>query len=289
MAVFDTRTNVQRRRLINKLAGAVFFVAVLVGLIALVMLLADILRKGFSWVDWQFVTSYASRFPERAGIKAAIAGSLWMMAITAPVSFILGVGTALYLEEYAERNWFTRLVQTNITNLAGVPSIVFGILGLGIFVNMFAMGRSIIAGALTMSLLILPIIVVAAQEALRAIPNSLRNASYALGATRWQTIRRVVLPAAMPSILTGTILALSRAIGETAPLIVVGAVAFIRSTPSSPFDPFTVLPIQIYNWTARPQAEFHELAAAGIIVLLAILLLMNAFAVWLRNKFQSRF
>jgi phosphate transport system permease protein len=212
-----------------------------------------------------------------------------MMTLTAAISFPLGVGAAIYLEEYAPRSWITRLLQTNISNLAGVPSIVYGILGLAIFVRSFGLGRSVLAGAATLALLVLPVVIIAAQEALKAVPRSLREASYGVGATKWQTIRYQVLPVALPGILTGTILSLSRAIGETAPLIMIGALTFIAFSPTSPMDPFTVLPIQIFNWAAKPQAEFHELAAAAIIVLLVVLLVMNAGAIVLRNKFQKRF
>jgi phosphate transport system permease protein len=204
------------------------------------------------------------------------------------LTFLIGVGTAIYLEEYAKDSKMSRIIQTNIANLAGVPSIVYGILGLTIFVRMFAFGQSILSGALTMTLLVLPIIIVASQEAIKAVPGSLRNASFALGANRWQTIMRVVLPSSMPGILTGSILSLSRAIGETAPLIVVGAAAFIIRPPTSLMDQFTVLPIQIYTWSSQPKAEFQNISAAAIIVLLIILLGMNALAIILRNKFQKR-
>ncbi|HHY21047.1 MAG TPA: phosphate ABC transporter permease PstA, partial [Bacilli bacterium] len=197
--------------------------------------------------------------------------------------------TAIYLEEYGKKGRFIRFVQMNISNLAGVPSIVFGLLGLTLFVRGLDLGRSVLAGGLTMSLLILPIIVVAAQEAIRAVPNELREASYGMGATKWQTIRRVILPAALPGILTGNILALSRAIGETAPLIMIGALTYVNFLPEGLFSQFTVMPIQIYNWTSRPQEEFHYVAAAGIIVLLAMLLIMNSVAVWIRNKFQKHY
>ncbi|MGB5526895.1 MAG: phosphate ABC transporter permease PstA [Gemmatimonadota bacterium] len=255
----------------------------------LAILLVDVARDGLRWVSWDFLTHFPSRIPERAGIKSAILGSLWMMGLTAGISFPLGVGAAIYLEEYSPRNWITRLLQTNISNLAGVPSIVYGILGLAIFVRFFGFGRSVLAGAATLALLVLPVVIIAAQEALKAVPNSLREASYGVGATKWQTIRHQVFPVALPGILTGTILSLSRAIGETAPLIMIGALTFIAFSPTSPMDPFTVLPIQIFNWTAKPQAEFHELAAGAIVVLLFVLLVMNAGAIILRNKFQKRF
>ena len=229
-----------------------------------------------------------------AGIKGALVGTLWLMITIIPISIILGVGTAIYLEEYARDNTFTRIIKISISNLAGVPSVVFGLLGLTIFVRgmgieALGLGNSIIAAALTMSLLILPIIIVASQEAIRAVPQSMRDASYGLGATQWQTIRRVVLPAALPGILTGFILALSRALGETAPLILIGIPTVLLSLPSSIFDQFQALPMQIYNWAKLPQAEFQNVASAGIIVLLIILLLMNAIAIFLRNKFSKKF
>jgi len=255
----------------------------------LFILLFDIARDGLRWLSWDFLSRYPSRIPARAGIRSAILGSLWMMVLTAGLSFPLGVGAAIYLEEYAPRNGLTRLIQTNISNLAGVPSIVYGILGLAIFVRFLGFGRSVLAGAATLALLVLPVVIISAQEALKSVPSSLREASYGVGATRWQTIRHQVLPVALPGILTGTILSLSRAIGETAPLIMIGALTFIAFSPTGPMDPFTVLPIQIFNWTSKPQADFHELAAAAILVLLAVLMLMNAGAVILRNKFQKRF
>lgn len=281
--------NLTRRKIYDRASRVVFLLATLLGVAALGILLYRILSDGLGWLDWQFISSFASRFPEKAGILSALFGSLWIIGITAPVAFILGIGTALYLEEYAKKGWFTNLIQVNINNLAYVPSIVFGILGLGLFVEGFLFGRTILSGALTMALLVLPIIVVASQEAIRSVPQHLRNASYALGASKWQTIRGVVIPAAFPSILTGFILALSRAIGETAPLIVVGAVTFIAFVPSSPLDQFTVLPIQIYSWTSKPQDEFRAIAAAGIIVLLIVLFTLNATAVYLRNKYQKRY
>lgn len=211
-----------------------------------------------------------------------------MMSIVAPLAMLIGVCTAIYLEEYAKDNWFKKLIQMNIANLAGVPSIVYGLLGLTVFVRVFGFGHSILSGALTMTLLVLPIIIVSSQEAIKSIPMSMRHASFALGANRWQTILRVLLPSAMPGILTGSILSMSRAIGETAPLIVIGAVAYIAFLPESVLSSFTVLPIQIYTWTGLPQEEFKNVAAAGIIVLLGLLLTMNAFAIILRNKYQKK-
>ncbi len=283
------KNKMSRRLVKNQIMNQLFFLATAFGIVVLIVLLYRVFSQGIDYLDWAFLTNFASRFPEEAGIKAAIVGSLWLMAVTAPVSLFLGVGTAIYLEEYASKNKFTRFIQINISNLAGVPSIVFGLLGLTVFVRLLEMGRSIMAGGLTMSLLILPIIVVSSQEAIRAIPKNQYEASFAMGATKWQTVRRVVLPAAIPGILTGGILALSRAIGETAPLLMIGALSFIAYLPENVWSGFTVLPIQIFNWTGRPQEEFHLVASTGIIVLLVILLIMNSIAVIIRNKFSKRF
>lgn len=277
------------RLLKNRVSKWVFMLATSVGLLVLGVLIYRIFSQGYGYLDADFFTNFASRRPEEAGIKAAIFGTLWLMVITGPVSIVLGVGCAIYLELYAKKNRFTRFIQMNISNLAGVPSIVFGLLGLTVFVRMMEMGRSVLAGGLTMSLLILPIIVVAAQEAIRSVPKELQEASYGMGATKWQTIRRVILPAAIPGILTGGILALSRAVGETAPLIMIGALTFVAFVPESIWSGFTVMPIQIYNWTSRPQVAFHDVAAAGIIVLLIMLLLMNSIAILIRNKFSKRY
>lgn len=254
--------------------------------VLLAILLGDVIRKGHQWVDWQFLQSFSSRFAEKAGIKAALAGSLWLVGLTAGISIPVGVGAAIWLEEYATRNRLFRIIEINIANLAGVPSIVYGMLGLAVFVRWMALGRSLVAGALTLSLLILPVIIIASREAIRAVPDSLRHGSYALGATRWQTVRHHVLPVALPGIVTGVILALSRAIGETAPLVVVGALTYVAFTPEGPMDDFTALPIQIFNWASRPQAEFHELAAGGIMVLLLVLVLMNGTAALIRFRSQ---
>jgi phosphate transport system permease protein len=293
MAVIASKPTLFRRSATGmKLRSSIFYsltlAATMVGIVFLLVLLVDVVLDGWRWLDWDFITNFPSRRPADAGIKSALFGTLWLMGFTALVAFPLGVGAAIYLQEYAPKHWVVSLVKLNITNLAGVPSIVYGILGLAIFVRGMEMGRSVIAGALTMSLLILPIIIIAAQEALKAVPDSLRQASYALGATRWQTTWNVVLPQALAGVLTGNILALSRAIGETAPLVVIGALTFIAFTPNSPLDQFTVLPIQTFNWVSRPQADFQSLAAAAIIVLLIILLAMNAGAIILRNKFQRR-
>ncbi|WP_153123464.1 phosphate ABC transporter permease PstA [Peribacillus tepidiphilus] len=281
--------NMSGRLLRNNVFKILFFGSTLFGLLILAILLYRIFTQGLGHLDLEFFQNFASRRPEQAGIKAALIGSIWLMAVVAPISLILGVGTAVYLEEYAKKNRFTNFIQLNISNLAGVPSIVFGLLGLTIFVRALALDRSVLAAGLTMSLLVLPVIIVAAQEAIRSVPKELREASYGMGATKWQTIVKVVLPAAIPGILTGGILALSRAIGETAPLVVVGIPMFIAFLPKTVFDTFTVLPMQIYNWTSRPQEEFHNVAASGIIVLLGLLIIMNSIAVLIRNKYQKRY
>lgn len=258
-----------------------------------------------SWVSMDFIQSPQSSQPLAAGVRTAILGSLWTIAITILFAFPIGVGAAIYLEEYASDTWINRMIRTNINNLAGVPSIIYGMLGLAIFVRTLqpitsgavfgltdpttANGRTIISAGLTLALLILPLLIINAQEAIRAVPNSLRQASFGLGATKWQTVWHHVLPNALSGILTGTILAISRAIGETAPLVVVGAATFITFDPDSPFSKFTTLPIQIYQWTSRPQAEFRNIAAAAILVLLILLLTLNASAVLLRNRFSKRY
>ncbi|QXD14773.1 phosphate ABC transporter permease PstA [Rhodocaloribacter litoris] len=283
---FDLRL-AQRKRF-GTFMLCLFFLATVFGLLVLLTLLVDVTVTGLRWLDADFLTSFPSRNPEEAGIKSAIVGSLWMMGLTALFAVPLGVGAAVYLEEYAPRGWFLRVIQVNIANLAGIPSVIYGILGLGLFVRFMALERSLLAGSLTMALLILPVIVIATQEALRAVPSGIRESAYALGATRSQVIWSHLLPIATPGILTGVILALSRALGETAPLIMIGALTFIAFLPESVMDPFTVLPIQIFNWTTRPQAAFQELAAAAIIVLMVFLFLMNLSAILLRNHFDKK-
>lgn len=286
----DTVAKKMRSRLaVNGIYKGIFLLATSFALIVLAILLYRIFTQGFSYLTPEFFQNFASRRPNASGIKAALVGSLWVMAVVIPTGLILGVGTALYLEEYAKKNKFTNFLQINIANLAGVPSIVFGLLGLTVFVRFFDLGRSILAGGFTMALLVLPVIVVASQEAIRAVPKEMREASYGMGATKWQTIRQVVLPAAIPGILTGSILAFSRAIGETAPLLVVGAFAFVNYLPESFMSTFTAIPIQIFNWASRPQADFQNVAAAGIIVLFIFLIVMNSVAVLIRNKFQKRY
>lgn len=286
-------STVFRRRLpLRKGVGDVLYVlfllAVLVGIGGLIILLIQVLTQGLPWLNWNFISSFPSRHPEEAGIFSALMGTVWLMGLTALFTVPVGVGAAIYLEEYAPKNWLTRLIEVNISNLAGVPSIVYGLLGLTIFVGWMALGRSLLAGALTLGLLVLPIVILASREAIRALPWTYREAAYALGATRWQVTRGVVLPAAIPGILTGTILAMSRAIGEAAPVIAISALVYLTFIPTDPLDRFTVLPIQIFNWVTRPQDDFRGLAAAGIIVLLIILLSMNALAIYLRNRYQIR-
>lgn len=282
----EYRPRVARRHLYGKIFAGLAFVATLFGVLMLGVLLFDLIRDGLPRLSWDFVVSFPSRLAERAGVWPALVGSVWILLLTTAIAFPLGVGTAIWLEEYAPNNRLRRIIQLNISNLAAVPSIVYGILGLAVFVRAMAFGRSLLAGSATLALLILPVIIIAAQEAIRAVPPSIRFGAYALGATRWQVVARQVLPQAFPGIMTGTILALSRAIGETAPLIVIGAVGYVAFLPEGVLDEFTVLPIQIYDWIGRPQQEFHELAASGIVVLLIVLLTMNAVAILLRNRFQ---
>jgi len=277
------------RMIVNKIFKGIFFVATLFALLALGVLFYRIITQGIGYLSPEFFMNFGSRFPEKAGIKAALIGSLWMMAVVAPVSLLFGVGSAIYLEEYAKKSKINDFIRMNIANLAGVPSVVFGLLGLTIFVRALALGNSILAAGFTMSLLILPVIIVASQEAIRAVPKHLREASYGMGATKWQTIVKIVLPSAIPGILTGGILALSRAIGETAPLVVIGIPVIIQFLPQNFLSQFTAMPMQIFDWAKRPQEEFQYVASAGIIVLMILLLLMNSIAVFIRNKFQKRY
>jgi phosphate transport system permease protein len=274
-----------------RVRGGLFHAALLfsvaIGLVLLGTLLVDVLRKGIPFVDGVLLTSPPSSDPDRAGARPAILGTIELMALLLVMAVPLGVGTAIYLEEYADRErWYNRLLEVNIQNLAAVPSIVYGILGLAFLVRGLGLGRVLLAGAMILTLLVLPILIVASREAIRAVPDSIRQGAYALGATQWQVVSRQVLPAAIPGIATGSILALSRAIGETAPLLLVGALTYVSVNPTILGD-FTALPIQIFQWIARPQEDFHLLAAAGIIVLLGLLLTMNAFAIWLRNRYEK--
>jgi len=277
-----------RRKILGSIALVVFMSSVVVGILGLVVLLAQVLFQGMEWLSPELIFNFPSRHPEQAGLKAAIFGTLWLMGLTAAFTVPVGVGAAIYLEEYATENWLTRLIEVNIANLAGVPSIVYGLLGLALFVQLLSLGRSVLAGALTMSLLVLPIVILASREAIKAVPETYRQAAFALGATKWEVVRSVVLPSASPGVLTGIILAMSRAIGETAPVIAISALVYLTFIPQNPLDRFTVLPIQIFNWIARPQEDFRGLAAGGIIVLLIVLLSMNALAVFLRNRYQKQ-
>ena len=258
-------------------------------LIILAVFLVNIISEGIHRIDWDFITSLPSRKAEKAGILTAWTGTAWVLALTAIIAIPVGIAAGIYLEEYGKKNRLAAIIEVNIANLAGVPSIIYGLLGLEIFVRTMDMGSSLLAGAMTLSLLILPIIIVATREALKAVPKTLREASYGLGASKWQTIWYQVLPASFGGIMTGVILAMSRAVGEAAPLIVVGALAYISFVPSSPMDEFSVLPIQIFNWISRPQPGFVITAAAGIIVLLLITFLMNFIAIYLRNKYQNKY
>lgn len=275
------------RRSGDRLLGFFGLLVMLFALAGLAALVFDVTRDGVARLSWQFLTSYPSRRASQAGIFPALVGSIYVISITALIAVPLGVGAAIYLEEYETQGKLARLIEINIANLAGVPSIIYGLLGLGLFVRFFGMGRSVLAGASTLALLVLPTVIISTREALRAVPKSLREGSYALGATKWQTIQHQVLPAALPGVLTGLILALSRAIGETAPLITIGALTYVPFLPSDIWSPFTVLPIQIFNWVSRPQAAFAENAAAGILLLLMLLLTMNAVAIVVRDRFQK--
>jgi len=284
------KPNLSKRYQLDNIFRALTWLAIFIGLAVLAALIIDTIIDGSSRLRLDFLTSFPSRRAERAGIASSLVGTMWLLLITASVAFPIGVGAGIYLQEFASDNWFTRFVEINVSNLAAVPSIIYGMLGLTIFVQLFSgltQGRSLLSGGLTLALLILPVIIVATREALKSVPDGLRLAGMALGSTRWQTVWHHVLPQAFPGILTGTILALSRAIGETAPLIVIGAQTFIAFVPNSPFSSFSALPIQIFNWTSRPQAAFHANAAAASVVLLVVLLLMNSTAIYLRNRYQQ--
>ncbi|MEZ4705481.1 MAG: phosphate ABC transporter permease PstA [Bdellovibrionota bacterium] len=277
-----------RRKLVGKVLAFMCVMAAFSAFVLLVVLISKIFYDGWAYLNWDFITNFPSRFPSKAGVLSALTGSLWVIGLTCLIALPVGVGASIYLEEFAPKNRFTKLIDLNISNLAGVPSIVYGILGLVIFVRGFGFGRSILSASMTMALLILPIIIISSKEAIKAIPNATRYAALALGATRWQTVRDHVIPSALPAMMTGIILAVSRAIGESAPLLVVGALGYVAFNPKTPMDSFTVLPIQIFNWAARPKAEFHQLAASGIIVLLVVLLAMNSLAILIRYRYQRK-
>jgi len=282
---------ISRRIKLSRISRYIFSLSLVFAILVLVILLYRIGVDSTGWLNVNFLTGKLSIFPERAGIFSVILGSVYLTLIVIPVTLILGVSTAVYLEEYASNGKIKRIINTNISNLASVPSVIFGLLGLTVFSRMMNLGSSILAGGLTLSLLVLPIIVVSSQEAIRAVPGFLKEASLAMGATKWTTIKKVVLPVALPGILTGSILSISRAIGETAPLVVLGIPTLILTTPNSIFDDFTALPIQIYYWTLDTvlTPEYANLAAATIVVLLGVLFLMNSAAIIIRNKFQKKF
>lgn len=284
-------TPFERHALKQRTKNVVFQVFAIIGLLlavsVLFILLANVLKDGLLRLDWSFITSYPSRRAEAAGIIPGLIGTLLLVLLTAVIAIPVGIGAAIYLEEYGRKNWLGRIIEINIANLAGVPSIVYGLLGLGLFVRWMQLDRSLLAGALTMALLIMPVIIISTREAIKAVPQGIREASWAVGATRWQTIWHHLLPISFPSILTGIILAVSRAIGETAPMITIGALTYVTFLPANVHSPFTVLPIQIFNWVSRPQQAFHENAAAGIIVLLIFTLFLNSMAIILRNRFSK--
>ncbi|MEM6331418.1 MAG: phosphate ABC transporter permease PstA [Planctomycetota bacterium] len=278
----------RRRKRVSSAFAWLCFAATAACLVILAVLLGAIFYQGVPWLSWTLLTNNASEAPEDAGIKAALVGSLWLIAITGAIAVPIGVGAAVYLEEYAPSSWWRRLIQLNIANLAGVPSIVYGILGLGLFVRTMGLGKSVLAGALTLALVVLPIVILATQEALRAVPGSIRQASFALGATRWQTIWRQVLPAATPGIMTGVILAISRALGEAAPLVAVGAAIDMTFLPATLGDAYSGMPLLIFYWAGHSNPQFHQLAGAAIVVLLLVLILLNSGAVLLRYRYSRR-
>lgn len=286
----ETQKLLTRQKWSNRIFLVIAVIGVVIALTTLATLIIDVLLDGIPRIGWKFLTSFPSRRPEQAGILSALVGSLCLIILTALIAVPVGVAAAIYLEEYTnQESRLSRIIEVNIANLAGVPSIIYGLLGLELFVRTMRLERSLLAGALTLALLVLPIIIISAREAIRTVPTSIREAAYALGATRWQMIRDHVLPMAFPGILTGVILSISRAIGETAPLIMIGALTYVAFLPDGLRSPFTALPIQIFNWVSRPQKGFHVNAAAGIIVLLVVTLLLNALAIFLRNRYQKHY
>lgn len=284
------KTLLVRQKWNDRIFQLVAAIGVLIALITLGALLVDALIDGVPRLSWEFLTSFPSRKPAQAGIVSALVGSVSLIILTALIAVPLGIGAAIYLEEYTNQSSrISRIIEVNVANLAGVPSIIYGLLGLGLFVRAMRLDRSLLAGAMTLALLVLPIVIISAREAIRSVPSTIREAAYALGASRWQTTSHHVLPMAFPGILTGIILAISRAIGETAPLITIGALTYVRFLPDHPLSAFTALPIQIFNWVSRPQKDFHINAAAGIVVLLAVTLLLNALAIFLRNRYQKQY
>ncbi|WP_297435723.1 phosphate ABC transporter permease PstA [uncultured Clostridium sp.] len=283
-----SKNNTQRRKKVDKICKGIFFSCAIFGIIMLFILIGSILKDGIKYLSLDFLQNSASRIATKAGIFPAIVGSFSVIFVTIIIAFPVGIGSAIYLEEYMKKGKLKDFIELNISNLAGVPAIVYGIVGLAFFVEILSLGRGILTAGLTMGILILPTVIITTQEALKQVPMTLREGSYALGVSKWQSITGVVLPFAMPGILTGVILAISRGIGESSPLIMVGAASYVTFLPDGLFSSYTTLPLQIYNWTSRPQAQFQELAASGIIVLLVILLGMNAIAIILRNKYQKK-
>jgi phosphate transport system permease protein len=280
--------NIRKNRLKDQAFKVWGIACTLLGLVLLLIFLGNIFMDGIQRINWSFLVNLPSRSPEKTGIYTALMGSLWVLSLTTIIALPIGIAAAIYLEEYAKKNKLSSILEVNISNLAGVPSIIYGLLGLEVFVRLMEMGASVLAGSFTLALLILPIVIVSTREAIKAVPSSIRDASFAMGASKWQTVYLQVLPASFGGILTGVILALSRAVGETAPLIVIGALAYVPFAPLSPMDQFSVLPIQIFNWITRPQPGFVENAAAAIIILLLITFVMNGIAVYFRNKWQKK-
>jgi len=280
--------NIRKNRLKDQAFKVWGIACTLLGLILLLIFLGNIFMDGIQRINWSFLINLPSRSPEKAGIYTALMGSIWILSLTTIIALPIGIAAAIYLEEYAKKNRLSSILEVNISNLAGVPSIIYGLLGLEVFVRILEMGASVLAGSFTLALLILPIVIVSTREAIKAVPKSIRDASFAMGASKWQTVYLQVLPASFGGILTGIILAISRAVGETAPLIVIGALAYVPFAPLSPMDQFSVLPIQIFNWITRPQSGFVENAAAAIIILLLITFVMNGIAVYFRNKWQKK-
>ena len=281
--------NIKKNRLKDQAFKIWGIACTLLGLVLLAIFIGNILVDGILRIDWAFIVNLPSRHAEESGIFTALMGSIWVLLLTTAIALPIGIAAAIYLEEYSKKNKLSTILEVNISNLAGVPSIIYGLLGLEVFVRILEMGASVLAGSCTLALLILPIVIVSTREAIKAVPKSIRDASFAMGASKWQTVYHQLLPASFGGILTGIILALSRAVGETAPLIVIGALAYVPFAPSSPMDEFSVLPIQIFNWITRPQHGFVENAAAAIIILLLITFVMNGIAVYFRNKWQKKF
>lgn len=280
--------NIKKNRLKDQAFKIWGIACTILGLVLLAIFIGNIVIDGLQRINWDFITNLPSRKAERAGIYTALMGSIWILVLTTAIALPVGIAAGIYLEEYSVKNRLAAILEVNISNLAGVPSIIYGLLGLELFVRIMQMGASVLAGSCTLALLILPIVIVSTREAIKAVPKSLRDASFALGASKWQTIYHQLLPASFGGIITGIILALSRAVGETAPLIVIGALAYVPFAPSSPMDNFSVLPLQVFNWITRPEKGFAENAAAAIIILLAITFLMNGVAFVLRHRWQKK-